>query len=41
MTAFIHHTVDDLRAGRSSWRVLIFVSLPSFAVAFGAGLLRF
>ncbi len=41
MTAFIHHTIDDMRGGRSSWRVVLSVALPSFAIAFGAALIEF
>jgi hypothetical protein len=40
MNAFIHHTIDDLRGGRSTWRVLLTVSLPSFILAVGAALIR-
>jgi hypothetical protein len=41
MTAFINHTLVDLHSGRSSWRVLLTVTLPSFAIAFGIALIRF
>ena len=41
MTAFINHTVEDLRSGRSTWRVMITVALPAFFIAFGTGLIRF
>lgn len=41
MTAFIHHTLEDMRGGRSTWRVVLTVALPSFAIAFGTALLEF
>jgi hypothetical protein len=41
VTAFIHTTIEDMRGGRSSWRVLLTVTLPSFAIAFGAALVEF
>jgi hypothetical protein len=41
MTAFIHSTLEDLRGGRSTWRVLVTVTVPSFAIAFGAALIEF
>ena len=41
MTAFIHTTLEDLRSGRSTWRVLVTVAVPSFAIAFGAALIEF
>ena len=41
MTAFIHSTFDDLRGGRSTWRVIVTVTLPSFAIAFAAALIEF
>ena len=40
MTAFIHQTLDDMRGGRSTWRVVLTVSLPSFAISFGAALIQ-
>jgi hypothetical protein len=40
MTAFINHTLVDLRGGRSSWRVLLTVTLPSFAIAFATALIH-
>lgn len=41
MTAFIQHTLEDMRGGRSSWRVVLTVTLPSFAIAFGAAVIEF
>jgi hypothetical protein len=41
MTAFINHTLEDMRGGRSSWRVFLSVALPSFAIAFSAALIQF
>ena len=31
MTDFVHTTIDDMRGGRHSWRVLLALSLPAFA----------
>ena len=39
MSRFMTHTIADLRWGRSTWRVLVTVSLPAFAVAFGTALM--
>jgi len=33
MTEFIHSTVQDVRGGRQTWRVILALSLPSFLVA--------
>ncbi|HEY2323074.1 MAG TPA: hypothetical protein VGJ82_09430 [Thermoanaerobaculia bacterium] len=41
MTTFIHHALEDMRGGRSTWRVVVTVTLPSFAIAFGAALIEF
>jgi hypothetical protein len=41
VTAFIHSTIEDMRGGRSSWRVVLSVALPSFAIAFAAALVEF
>jgi hypothetical protein len=41
VTAFIHTTLEDMRGGRSSWRVVLSVALPSFAIAFAAALVEF
>jgi hypothetical protein len=41
MTAFLYHTLEDMRGGRSTWRVVLTVALPSFAIAFTAALIQF
>ncbi len=41
MTAFVMHTLEDMRGGRSTWRVVLTVALPSFAIAFVAALIEF
>ncbi|HEY0144025.1 MAG TPA: hypothetical protein VGF48_24270 [Thermoanaerobaculia bacterium] len=38
MTQFVNHTLEDLRGGRESWRVLLVVCSVAFAVAFVVGL---
>lgn len=38
MTQFMNQTLDDLRGGRESWRVLLVVCSIAFAVAFVYGL---
>jgi hypothetical protein len=39
MSELVSRTVDDLRCGRSTWRVLLLLSLPALAagIAVGAG----
>lgn len=39
MSALVHRTLDDLRGGRQSWRVLLMLTLPAFAVGIATGLL--
>jgi hypothetical protein len=38
MTQFMNHTLDDLRGGRESWRVLLVFCSVAFTVAFVVGL---
>jgi hypothetical protein len=38
MSELIVQTVQDLRAGRESWRVLLLLSLPAFIAGIAAGL---
>jgi len=38
MSKFINETVQDMRGGRDSWRVIIFLSAPSFVVSVAAAL---
>jgi len=40
MSEFVTHTISDLRGGRESWRVLITVTVPAFALAFAFTLIR-
>ncbi len=32
MTAYLHHTIDDMRRGRESWRVILFFSTSAFLI---------
>lgn len=38
MTAIFIRTVEDLRTGRTSWRVLLILTLPALAAGIVAGL---
>ena len=38
MSELIQHTVQDLRAGRESWRVLLFLSATALVAGFLTGL---
>jgi len=40
VTNFLQHTMSDLRGGRSSWRVLAALCLPSFALSVATYLLQ-
>lgn len=40
MNPFTAQTLRDLRAGRSTWRVLLLVTLPSFLIAIAIPLAR-
>jgi hypothetical protein len=40
MSEFMSHTISDLRGGRESWRVLITITVPAFALAFAFTLVR-
>jgi hypothetical protein len=40
MSRFMTHTISDLRGGRESWRVLITITVPAFALAFAFTLIR-
>lgn len=40
MTRFMYETIDDLRGGRQSWRVLLLLILPAFAAGLSTGLIR-
>lgn len=39
MSHLVIRTLDDLRGGRESWRVLLLLSIPAFAAGLIAGLL--
>jgi hypothetical protein len=39
MSEMINRTVDDLRSGRTSWRVLLLLIVPAFAAGLSAGLI--
>ena len=39
MSRLVLHTIDDLRVGRQSWRVLLMLAVPAFAAGIAAGLL--
>lgn len=41
MSAFIEHTVSDLKAGRETWRVFTLLAVPSFLTAVAFGLIHF
>ncbi|GEM_PF-1646573 len=34
MNQFFNTTIQDMRGGRDSWRVILTLSLPAFTVAF-------
>jgi hypothetical protein len=36
----IHQTMEDLRGGRESWRVLLLLAIPAFAAGLAAGLMQ-
>jgi hypothetical protein len=40
MSRFVNETISDLRGGRDSWRVIITITIPAFALAFGTALIR-
>ncbi|MGZ5431952.1 MAG: hypothetical protein ACXW31_00940 [Thermoanaerobaculia bacterium] len=40
MSELITRTVEDLRWGRTSWRVLLALSLPALAAGIAAGLVQ-
>jgi hypothetical protein len=33
MTEFVSNTVNDMRGGRQSWRVIISMSIPALVIA--------
>lgn len=39
MSELVTRTMNDLRGGRQSWRVLLMLTLPAFAAGIAAGLL--
>lgn len=40
MNQILNETINDLRGGIQSWRVILLVTLPAFAAGLGAGLIR-
>jgi hypothetical protein len=36
MTAFLNHTIDDMRCGRQNWRVLTFFCTSAFFISVAA-----
>lgn len=38
MSELVVQTVQDLRAGRTSWRVIAMLTLPAFVVGIATGL---
>jgi hypothetical protein len=38
MSQFVGATLDDLRGGRQSWRVLLLLAIPAFLIGIVAGL---
>ena len=40
MSELIAKTVEDMRWGRTSWRVLLALALPALATGIAAGLLQ-
>jgi len=40
MSEIVVQTVEDLRQGRTSWRVLLMLNVPAFAAGVVAGLVR-
>jgi hypothetical protein len=38
MSEIVSRTVQDLRMGRTSWRVLLMLSIPAIAAGIAAGL---
>jgi hypothetical protein len=40
MSEIVIRTAQDLRAGRTSWRVLLLLNVPAFAAGIAAGLLQ-
>jgi hypothetical protein len=39
MSRLVLTTIDDLRVGRQSWRVLLMLAVPAFFAGIAAGLL--
>lgn len=38
MSRIVSQTLDDLRGGRQSWRVIVLVSIPALLAGVAAGL---
>ena len=39
MSELVTRTLDDLRGGRQTWRVMLMLAVPAFAAGIAAGLL--
>lgn len=40
MSEIVIRTVEDLRTGRTSWRVLLMLNVPAFVAGIAAGLVH-
>ena len=40
MNSMMTKTIDDLRGGRQTWRVLLILLVPAFATGLGLGIIR-
>ena len=40
MSKFVHETINDIKGGRESWRVLAMFTAPSFVIAVALVFLR-
>ena len=40
MSRFLNQTMSDIRGGRQTWRVIVFLSGPAFALALVATVLQ-
>lgn len=41
MSEFLNATISDMRSGRESWRVIVALSSPAFAIAVVISLMQF
>ena len=40
MSRFVKETISDIRGGRQSWRVVVSMTVPAFAVSILAAILQ-